>query len=56
MHSFSFLMIDLSQYSSQTISPCPTLPLKYPNIATFHLVSSDLQGGNDKNILLKNEM
>ena len=49
-------MIDLSQYSSQTISPCPTLPLKYPNIVTFNLVSSDLQGGNDKNILLKNKM
>ena len=33
-----------------------SLPLKYPNIVTFHLISSDLRGGNDKNILLKNEM
>ena len=34
----------------------PTLPLNYPYIGTFHLVSGDLRGGNDKNILLKNAM
>ena len=34
----------------------PTLPLNYPNIVTFHLVSGDLRGGNDKNILLKNSL
>ena len=26
----------------------PILPLNYPYIVTFHLVSSDLRGGNDK--------
>ena len=53
IHLF-FLIIDLSRYSSQIISPCPTVPLNYPNIVTFHLVSGDLLDGNDKNILLKN--
>ena len=31
----------------------PTLPLNYPYIVTFHLVSGDLQGGNNRNKLLK---
>ena len=52
MHSFIFLIIDLSQYSSQTISPCPTLSLHYPNIVTFHLVSGDLRD-NDKKYTLE---
>ena len=40
-----FILISyFSQYPSQTISPCP-----YPTyIVAFHLVSSDLHGGNEK--------
>ena len=53
-------MSDFSQCPSQTISPCPQptpqLPATTPYIVTFHLVSGDLRGGNDKKKLLKNAM
>ena len=49
VHSFTlYLTSDFSQYLSQTISPCPILPLNYPYTVTFDLVSGDLRGGNNK--------
>ena len=36
--------------------PPPYPSINYPNIVTFHLVSGDLRGGNDKNILFRNAM
>ena len=49
-------MSDFSQCPSDNFSLPPTYPSTTPYIVTFHLVSGDLRGGNDKNKLLKNAM
>ena len=41
-------MILASSIPHRLFPLAPILPLDYPYIVTFHLVSGDLRGGNDK--------
>ena len=54
IHSFIFyLKVIVTSILHRLFLLAPTLPLNYPYIVTFHLVSGDLQGGNNRNKLLK---
>ena len=61
IHSLFIKWVILASVSHRQFLLAPNLPLNYPqlpltDIVTFHLVSGDLRGGNDKNKLLKNAM